>query len=223
MPEWTGKHRQGWLRTFLVDMDKNAGLHVELESDRLGVDDEPEGQESSAITPGSVEQQTDQRVDVPPSGAGVRSTNQRNARRGRISPGNRNLTSLMHLTLLCGSREKFAPPPRVTLERARQGAAVEAWHRTILRRRWRRSNRHSHFEDEKHRRIVDLDVVGSHDLRRRGQIAQSQGLGSAFAGTRCPNMERRIFYIVVLRRWVAKRPPLCPRTAKWPPLLGAGL
>lgn len=89
MPEWTGKNRQGWLRTFLVDMDKNAGLHVELESDRLGVDDEPEGQERSAITPGSVEQQTDQRVDVPPSGAGVRSTNQRNARRGRISPGNR--------------------------------------------------------------------------------------------------------------------------------------
>lgn len=37
MPEWTGKNRQGWLRTFLVDMDKNAGLHVELESDRLGV------------------------------------------------------------------------------------------------------------------------------------------------------------------------------------------
>jgi hypothetical protein len=62
---------------------------VEQESGRLGVDDEPEGQESSAVTPGSVEQQTDQRVDVPPSGAGVRSTNQKNARRGRISPGNR--------------------------------------------------------------------------------------------------------------------------------------
>jgi len=31
------------LRAFLVDMDKNAGLHVEQESDRLGVDDEPEG------------------------------------------------------------------------------------------------------------------------------------------------------------------------------------
>ena len=45
-----------------MDMDKNAGLHVEQESDRLAVDDEPEGQESSAVTPGSVEQQTDQRV-----------------------------------------------------------------------------------------------------------------------------------------------------------------
>jgi len=43
---------------------------VEQESGRLGVDDEPEGQESSAVTPGSVEQQTDQRVDVPPSGLG---------------------------------------------------------------------------------------------------------------------------------------------------------
>ena len=40
---------------------------VEQESGRLGVDDEPEGQESSAVTPGSVEQQTDQRVGVPPS------------------------------------------------------------------------------------------------------------------------------------------------------------
>ena len=115
---------------------------------------------------------------------------------------------------------------------------MEAWHRTILSRRWRRCNRHSHFEHEKHRRIVDLDVVGPHDLRRRGQIAQSQGLRSAFAGTRCPNLanrhifaelpaanhvERRIFCIVVLRRSVARRSPLCPRTAKWPPLLGAGL
>ena len=53
---------------------------VEQESGRLGVDDEPEGQESSAVTPGSVEQQTDQLVDVLPSGAGVRSTNQRTAR-----------------------------------------------------------------------------------------------------------------------------------------------
>jgi hypothetical protein len=84
-----GQEQTRMAKNVLVDMDKNAGLHVELESDRLGVDDEPEGQESSAITPGSVEQQTDQRVDVPPSGAGVRSTNQRNARRGRISPGNR--------------------------------------------------------------------------------------------------------------------------------------
>ena len=73
-------------------MDKNAGLHVEQESDRLGVDDEPEGQESSAVTPGSAEQ-----ANRPARrwylllalGFGVRSTNQRNARRGRISPGNR--------------------------------------------------------------------------------------------------------------------------------------
>ena len=72
-----------------MDMDKNAGLHVEQESDRLGVDDESEGQEGSAVMRGSVEQQTDRASVVPPSGVGVRSTNQRNARRGRISPGNR--------------------------------------------------------------------------------------------------------------------------------------
>lgn len=112
---------------------------------------------------------------------------------------------------------------------------MEAWHRTILRRRWRRSNRHSHFEDEKHRRIVDLDVVGLEaprgDSPKPGawvsvcrHAMPEPGEQTIFTELPAANhMERRIFYIVVLRRWVARRPPLCPRTAKWPPLLGAGL
>ena len=65
MPEWKGTNRfsKDRLRAFLVDMDKIAGYRWSMESDRLVVDDEPEGQERSAVTPASVEQQTDQRVD----------------------------------------------------------------------------------------------------------------------------------------------------------------
>jgi hypothetical protein len=65
MPEWKGKNRlsKDRLRAFLGDMDKIAGYRWSMESDRLVVDDEPEGQESSAVTPASVEQQADQRAD----------------------------------------------------------------------------------------------------------------------------------------------------------------
>ena len=62
-PEWKGKNmfsKEG-LRAFLADMDKMASYFWSIEPDRLVLDfdDEPEEQESLAVTPGSVEQKTD--------------------------------------------------------------------------------------------------------------------------------------------------------------------
>ena len=62
-PEWKGKNifsREG-LRAFLEDMDKMASYFWSIEPDRLVLDfdDEPEEQESPAVTLGSAEQKAD--------------------------------------------------------------------------------------------------------------------------------------------------------------------
>jgi hypothetical protein len=61
--EWKGKNifsKEG-LRAFLDDMDKMASYFWSIEPDRLVLDfdDEPEGQETSAVMPGSMEQKAD--------------------------------------------------------------------------------------------------------------------------------------------------------------------